>query len=199
MPRRSRRGEAGLESNNDCDQPAATGTGIHAAGRKRGSVASFGSWAAVVAALDDRRPVGGGASYRAAAAGASIFFRAQRPGIRSGPAIAVTTRFRARSCTFLPIPGFRFPGFRSRKIRSKPSDAPDRLIFQRKFSIGSGRFPSNRERPARRTSPAMELRSRTDPIEASDVGAGKTGQRSFRRCWGLPTNDCGNRAAAKTL
>jgi hypothetical protein len=32
---------------NDCDQPAATGTRIHAAGRKRGSVASFCSWAAV--------------------------------------------------------------------------------------------------------------------------------------------------------
>jgi hypothetical protein len=106
------------------------------------------------AALDDRRPVGGASSYRAAAAVASIFFRVQRPGIRSGPAIAVTTRFRARSCTFFPIPGFR-----SRKIRSKPSDAPDGLIFQRKFSIGSGRFPSNRERPARRTSPAILLRS----------------------------------------
>jgi hypothetical protein len=59
---------------NDCDQPAATGRRIHAAGRKRGAVASFGSWAAVGAPLDDRRPVGGASSYRAAAAVASIFF-----------------------------------------------------------------------------------------------------------------------------
>jgi hypothetical protein len=60
---------------NDCDQPAATGRRIHAAGRKRGSVESFGSWVAVAAAVDDRRPVSGASSYRAAAAVASISFR----------------------------------------------------------------------------------------------------------------------------
>jgi hypothetical protein len=51
--------------------------------------------------LDDRRPVGGASSYRAAAAVASIFLGVPGPGVRSGPAIAVTTRFRARSRTFL--------------------------------------------------------------------------------------------------
>jgi hypothetical protein len=61
------------------------------------------------AALDDRRPVGGASSYRAAAAVASIFFRVPRPGVRSGPAIAVTTRFRARSRTFFSIPGIPIP------------------------------------------------------------------------------------------
>jgi hypothetical protein len=37
------------------------------------------------------------------------FFRVPRPGVRSGPAIAVTTRFRARSRTFFPIPGIPIP------------------------------------------------------------------------------------------
>ena len=63
---------------NDLDQPAATGKRIHTVGPKRGSVASDCSWAAVVAPLDDRRPVGGGSSYRATAAVASFFSRPAR-------------------------------------------------------------------------------------------------------------------------
>ncbi|MDV7390337.1 hypothetical protein RZS08_03245, partial [Arthrospira platensis SPKY1] len=39
------------------------------------SRASFCSWVAIVAPLDDRRPVGGASCYRAAAAVASIFAR----------------------------------------------------------------------------------------------------------------------------
>jgi hypothetical protein len=80
------------------------------------------------------------------------FFRVPRPGVRSGPAIAVTTRLRERSRTFL----CDSRDWDSGKIRSKPSDAPDGLIFQRTFSIGIGKVTSNRERPAHRTSPPTE-------------------------------------------
>jgi hypothetical protein len=52
------------------------------------------------------------AFYAAGAAGpltSESQFRVERPGIRTGPAIAVTTRFRARSRTFFPISGISIP------------------------------------------------------------------------------------------
>jgi hypothetical protein len=148
---------------NDCDQPAATGTGIHAAGRKRGAVASFCSWAAVVAPRDDRRPVGGASSYRAAAAVASIFFRVQRPGIRAGPAIAVTTRFRARSRTFFPISGIPIP--------------EDPIEAQRR--PGRGDLPT--EVFHRRREVSVQPRAAGTPNEPDDDAVADRSDRSQRR------------------
>jgi hypothetical protein len=76
------------------------------------SGASFCSWAAVVCGRcgagrpsPSRRSV----ILPRGRGGGKHFFRVPRPGIRSGPAIAVTTRFRARSRTFFSIPGIPIP------------------------------------------------------------------------------------------
>jgi hypothetical protein len=58
-------------------------------------------------------------------------------------------------------------------------------MFQRFFPSEAGRFrPTASGRHAERAR-RRRMRSRTDPIEASDVGAGKTGQPSFQRSPGF--------------
>jgi hypothetical protein len=138
-----------------------------------------GRSSAVVAPLDDRRPVGGGSSYRA---GGKHFLRVPRPAAGSGAAIAATTWLRARSRTVL---------FRDSRdaIPEDPIAAvrwPDRPIFPREFFIRSGKRPPTASGVDTGRARRPRIRCRTDSIEASDVRAGKTRQRSFKRYPGLP-------------
>jgi hypothetical protein len=136
---------------------------------------------AVDAALDDGRP----AAERHPTAPPrrwQAFFRVPRPGVRSGPAIAVTTRFRERSRTFFCDSQDCDPG----KIDRSPATSRTGLSSNGSFSSEAGKSrPTasglHTERARRR-----RMRSRTDPIEASDVGTGKTGQRGAQRSWVCP-------------
>jgi hypothetical protein len=160
---------------NGYDQPAATGIRIHAAGRKRGSVASFCSWAAVVC---DRCAAGRPTASRRSiilprGRGGGKHFFAFR-GRESDPDQPSPLRlgFARGAARFFPIRGFRF-----RKIRSKPSDAPDRLIFQRKRKVsvqpraaGTPNEPGDRDAVTHRSDRSQRRRGGKDlPTEFSAV------------------------------
>ena len=72
---------------------------------------------------------------------------------------------------------------------------PDQPMFPREFFIRCRRRPPTASRVDTDQARRRRIRYRTNPIEASHVEAGQTRQRSFERCWGLPTNDNRHRAA----
>lgn len=114
----------------------------------------------------------------------AFFFRVQRPGVRSGPAIAVTTRFRARSRTFFP----RLPGGRSRKIRSQPNAGPTGRCSHGSSSSEAGNAPQPRAAWTRSEPGEGEFGSGQIRSKPATSRREKTCQPSLQRSLGLPTN-----------